>query len=88
MKTLTTKISSESNSQNYDINGTENGQIVSSNYRIIVQEDNTEIGSINISVQSNYYSNLQDEDFSAAKEALEAKIKTAVETLNETLKTV
>lgn len=51
MKTLTTKISSESNSQNYDINGKENGQNNSLNYRIVVKDDNTEVGSVNLSVQ-------------------------------------
>lgn len=81
MKTLTTKISSESNSQNYDINGKENGQTNSLNYRIVVQEDNTEVGSVNISVQTNYYGNLTDEEFTSAKTTFEEKIRQAVESI-------
>lgn len=88
MKTLTTKISSESNSQNYDINGNENGQTSSMNFRIIISEDNTEVGNINISIQSNYYNNQSDEEFISAKEALEAKIKAAIDTFDETIKAI
>lgn len=81
MKTLATKISSESNSQNYDINGKENGQNNSLNYRIVVQEDNTEVGSVNISVNTSYYNNMTDEDFASAKTSFEEKIKQVVESI-------
>lgn len=81
MKTLITKISSESNSQNYDINGKENGHTATVNYRILVEEDNTEVGNVSVSVSSNYYSNQPDEEYSEAKSAFEAKLKSAIETL-------
>lgn len=85
MKTLITKISSDSNSQNYDLNGKENGQTSSMNFRIVVKEDNSEVGSVNISIQSSYYNNQQDEDYNSAKEAFEAKLKEAISTLKDTI---
>ncbi len=85
MKTLTTKISSESNSQNYDINGKENGQNNSLNYRIVVQEDNTEVGSVNISVNTSYYGNMADEELTSAKTAFEEMITNAIKELKSNI---
>lgn len=86
MKTLTTKISSESNSQNYDINGNENGQTSSVNFRIVVSEDNTEVGNVNVSIQSSYYNNQQDEEYLTAKNTFEEKIKEVINTITDSLK--
>lgn len=86
MKTLTTKISSESNSQNYDINGKENGQTSSVNFRIVVSEDNTEVGNVNVSIQSSYYNNQQDEEYLTAKNTFEEKIKEVINTITDSLK--
>lgn len=85
MKTLTTKISSESNSQNYDINGKENGQNSSMNYRIVVQEDNTEVGSVNISVNTSYYGNMTDEELTSAKTVFEEMITNAIKELKSNI---
>lgn len=85
MKTLTTKISSESNSQNYDINGKENGQNNSLNYRIVVQEDNTEVGSVNISVNTSYYGNMADEELTSAKTVFEEMITNAIKELKSNI---
>lgn len=84
MKTFITKISSESNSQNYDINGNSNGQTTTMSYRIVVEEDGTEVGSVSISVNSSYYNNQQDEDYTDAKKTFEEKLKSAVEAMFST----
>lgn len=85
MKTLITKISSESLSKNYDNEGKENGQTNNVNYRIIVKEDVTEVGSVSINVSSNYYNNPEGMDYDSAKTAFEEKLKKAVETMKTSL---
>lgn len=85
MKTLTVKISSESLSQNYDNEGKGNGQSNNLNYRIMVKEDNTEVGNVSINVSSSYYSNPEGMDYNTAKTAFEEKLKKAVEAVKSAL---
>lgn len=85
MKTLITKISSESNSNNYDNEGKANGQSSNLNYRIVIKEENTEVGSVNIQVSSSYYNNNTDEEYISAKSIFEEKIKNLIEELKSNI---
>lgn len=84
MKKLITRISSESNSLNYDIEGNANGQSTTMSYRIVVEEDGTEVGNVSISVNSSYYNNQTDEEYTDAKKTFEEKLKSAVEAMFST----
>ena len=86
MKTMNLKLSSQSGSQNYDNNGNVNGSSTTTSYRIVIEEEGTEIGNANYSFSMNYYNVPEGEEYKAAREALEAKIKVAIEEFNIALK--
>ena len=86
MKTMNLKLSSQSGSQNYDNNGNVNGSSTTTSYRIVIEEEGTEIGNANYSFSMNYYNVPEGEEYTAAREALEAKIKVAIEEFNNALK--
>lgn len=86
MKTMNLKLSSQSGSQNYDNNGKVNGSSTTTSYRIVIEEDGTEVGNANYSFSMNYYNVPEGEDYTTAREALEAKVKAAIEAFNEALK--
>lgn len=86
MKTMNLKLSSQSGSQNYDNNGNVNGSSTSMSFRITVEEDGTEVGNANYTFSINYYSVPEGEDYTTAKETLEAKIKAAITEFNNALK--
>lgn len=85
MKTMNLKLSNQSASKSYDKDGIESGSSTSMSYRIVVVEDNTEVGSVNYNFNMNYYGQSDDVDYSMAKETLEAKIKSAIEAFNNAL---
>lgn len=80
------KLSSQSGSQNYDNNGNVNGSSTSMSFRITVEEDGTEVGNASYTFSINYYNVPEGEDYTTAKETLEAKIKSAIEEFNAALK--
>ena len=86
MKTMNLKLSSQSGSQNYDNNGEVNGSSTTMSYRIVIEEEGTEIGNANYSFSINYYNVPEGVDYTSAKEALEAKIKSAITEFNNALK--
>lgn len=86
MKTMNLKLSSQSGSQNYDNNGNVNGSSTSMSFRITVEEDGTEVGNANYTFSINYYNVPEGVDYTSAKEALEAKIKSAITEFNNALK--
>lgn len=86
MKTMNLKVSSQSGSQNYNNSGDVNGNSNSMSYRIVIEEEGTEVGNANYTFSMNYYSMPEGVDYTSAKEAFEAKIKAAIEAFNEALK--
>ena len=86
MKTMNLKVSSQSGSQNYDNSGNVNGSSTTMSYRMVIEEDGTEVGNANYSFSMNYYSMTEGVDYTSAREAFEAKIKAAIEAFNEALK--
>ena len=86
MKTMNLKLSSQSGSQNYDNNGNVNGSSTTTSYRIVIEEEGTEIGNANYTFSMNYYTMPEGMDYTSAKEAFEAKIKVAIEEFNNALK--
>lgn len=80
------KLSSQSGSQNYDNNGEVNGSSTSMNFRIVIKEEGSEIGNANYTFSISYYSVPEGDDYTKAKETLEAKIKSAIEAFNAALK--
>lgn len=86
MKTMNLKVNSQSGSQNYDNNGNVNGNSTTMNYRMVIEEDGHQIGDASYSFSMNYYSIPEGEDYTSAKEALEAKIKAAITEFNNALK--
>ena len=86
MKTMNLKVSSQSGSQNYDNNGNVNGNSTTTSYRIVIEEDGTEVGNANYSFSMNYYNVPDGEDYTTARTALEAKIKAAIEAFNAALR--
>lgn len=86
MKTMNLKVSSQSGSQNYDNKGDVNGSSTTTSYRMVIEEEGTEIGNANYSFSMNYYNVPDGEDYTTAREAFEAKIKVAIEEFNNALK--
>lgn len=86
MKTMNLKVSSQSGSQNFDNNGNVNGSSTTTSYRIVIEEDGTEIGNANYSFSMNYYTMPEGVDYTSAKEAFESKIKAAITEFNNALK--
>ena len=86
MKTINLKVSSHSSSQNYDNNGNVNGSSTTTSYRMVIEEEGTEIGNANYSFSMNYYNVPEGEDYTTAREAFETKIKIAIEEFNNALK--
>lgn len=86
MKTMNLKVSSHSGSQNYDNNGNVNGSSTTTSYRMVIEEDGTEVGNANYSFSMNYYNVPEGEDYTAARTALEAKVKAAIEAFNAALR--
>lgn len=86
MKTINLKISSQSGSQNFDNDGNINGSSTTMSYRMIIEEDGMEVGNANYTFSMNYYNVPEGEDYTAARTALEAKIKAAIEAFNNALK--
>lgn len=86
MKTINLKVSSHSSSQNYDNNGNVNGSSTTTSYRMVIEEEGTEIGNANYSFNMNYYNVPEGEDYTTVREAFEAKIKVAIEEFNNALK--
>lgn len=86
MKTINLQLSSQSATQNYNTEGTSNGGSTSINYRMIVVEDNNnQAGDANFSFNMNLYSLSSDMEYTAAVEALDAKIKAAIQAFNQAL---
>lgn len=86
MKTINLQLSSQSATQNYNTEGTSNGGATSINYRMIVVEDNNnQVGDANFSFNMNIYSLSSDMEYTAAVEALDAKIKAAIQAFNQAL---
>lgn len=86
MKTMNLKLSSQSASQNYDNNGNVNGSSTTTSYRMVIEEEGTEIGNANYTFSMNYYNVPEGEDYTTVREAFEAKIKAAIEEFNNALK--
>lgn len=86
MKTMNLKLSSQSGSQNYDNNGNVNGSSTTTSYRIVIEEEGTEIGNANYTFSMNYYNVPEGEDYTTVREAFEDKIKVAIEEFNNALK--
>lgn len=86
MKTMNLKVSSQSGSQNYDNNGNVNGSSTTTSYRIVIEEEGTEIGNANYTFSMNYNSVTESVDYTTARETFEAKIKAAIEAFNDALK--
>ena len=86
MKTMNLKVSSQSGSQNYDNDGNVNGSSTTTSYRIVIEEEGTEIGNANYTFSMNYYTMPDGEDYTTAREAFEAKVKAAIEAFNNALK--
>lgn len=80
------KLSSQSGSQNYDNEGNVNGSSTTMNYRMIIEEEGTEIGNADYSFSMSYYNVPTGMEYTTAREALEAKVKAAIEAFNEALK--
>lgn len=86
MKTINLQLSSQSATQNYNTEGTSNGGSTSINYRMIVVEDNNnQAGDANLSFYMNLYSLSSGMEYTAAVEALDAKIKAAIQAFNQAL---
>lgn len=86
MKTINLQLSSQSATQNYNTEGASNGGSTSINYRMIVVEDNNnQAGDANFSFNMNIYSLSSDMEYTAAMEALDAKIKAAIQAFNQAL---
>ena len=87
MKTIKLQLSSQSATQNYNSEGASNGGSTSMGYRLVVVEDNNnQVGDVNFSFNMNLYSLPSDMEYTAAVEALDAKIKAAIEEFNNALK--
>lgn len=86
MKTMNLKVSSQSGSQNYDNEGNVNGSSTTMSYRMVIEEDGNQVGDANYNFSMNYYNVPSGEDYTTAREALEAKIKAAIQAFNEALK--
>lgn len=86
MKTINLKISSQSGSQNFDNDGNINGSSTTVNYRMVIEEDGNEIGNANYTFSMNFYSIPEGPEYTSAVEALNAKIKAAIEEFNTALK--
>lgn len=86
MKTINLQLSSQSATQNYNSEGTSNGGATSMGYRLVVVEDNNnQVGDANFSFNMNIYSLSSDMEYTAAVEALDAKIKAAIQAFNQAL---
>lgn len=86
MKTMNLKLSSQSGSQNYDNEGKVNGSSTTMSYKMVIEEDGTEVGNANYSFSMNYYNVPEGVDYTSARETFEAKIKVAIEEFNNALK--
>lgn len=86
MKTMNLRLSSQSGSQNYDNEGNVNGSSTTTSYKIVIEEEGTEIGNANYTFSMNYYTMPEGVDYTTAREAFEAKIKAAITEFNNALK--
>lgn len=87
MKTMQLKISSKSGSENYDSEGKVTGKSMSTEYRVNVKEDSTDVGSMSISMNTNFYGDLSPEGYEDAMKALQSKIDEAIKTFEQTITT-
>lgn len=86
MKTIKLQLSSQSGTQNYNADGVSNGGSTSTNYRMIVVEDNNnQIGDAAFSFSMNLNYLQQGGEYTAAVEELDAKIKAAIQAFNQAL---
>lgn len=84
MKTLILKLNNQSNSKNYDINGSTIGGSNIMNFTLVTEEDGNTVGSANFNFNINYYNNL-DEELKTALETLNSKIQDAIDAFNLSL---
>lgn len=86
MKTIKLQLSSQSATQNYNSEGASNGGSTSMGYRLVVEDNNNQVGDANFSFNMNIYSLSSDMEYTAAAETLKTKIKNAIEEFNNALK--
>ena len=84
MKTLILKLNSQSNSKNYDTNGSTTGGSNIMNFTLVTEEDDNTVGSANFNFNINCYNNL-DEELKTALETLNSKIQDAINAFNLSL---
>ena len=85
MKTIKLQLSSQSGTQNYNTDGISNGGSTSTNYRMVIVEDNNPIGDAAFSFSMNLNYLLQGEEYTTAVEELNTKIKAAIQAFNQAL---
>lgn len=85
-KTMNLQLSQNGVQQHYNAAGNQNGSVMNKSYRVIVVEDNTEVGDASFSLNINYYGDVSSSEYTAAQTALLAKIEAAIKAFDTALK--